>query len=211
LPTISEFHHVWLRDNCQCQQCLHPSTRQKLVSPIQLDLNVRPTGVNLVRDGANIEIEWTDGHRSTHTADFLRRYDYGKPRLAYRLDSDHRHETWDSDYLQGRLRDLWVSHADVISDSSDGLYRLLSALQAYGLAFIHSVPVHDGPDQPVPVEGIAQRIGPIRETFYGRSWDVKSVVDAKNIAYTSLFLGLHMDLMQVPVITMHSKRIHMLL
>jgi hypothetical protein len=45
------------------------------------------------------------------------------------------------------------------------------------------------------VEQVAGRIGPIRETFYGASWDVKSVPNAKNIAYTSLFLGFHMDLM----------------
>jgi alpha-ketoglutarate-dependent taurine dioxygenase len=31
--------------------------------------------------------------------------------------------------------------------------------------------------------------------FQGRSWDVKSMHDSKNIAYTSLKLGLHMDLL----------------
>ena len=33
------------------------------------------------------------------------------------------------------------------------------------------------------------------ETFYGKSWDVKSIPNAENIAYTDLNLPLHMDLM----------------
>lgn len=38
-------------------------------------------------------------------------------------------------------------------------------------------------------------MGEIRRTWYGdRVWDVKSVAGSKNIAYTNLDLGLHMDL-----------------
>lgn len=33
------------------------------------------------------------------------------------------------------------------------------------------------------------------DLFLGLTWDVKSIPDAKNIAYTSLKLGLHMDLL----------------
>jgi alpha-ketoglutarate-dependent taurine dioxygenase len=39
------------------------------------------------------------------------------------------------------------------------------------------------------------RIGNLRDTFYGRTWDVKSVPEAKNVAYTAQYLGLHMDLL----------------
>jgi gamma-butyrobetaine dioxygenase len=43
---------------------------------------------------------------------------------------------------------------------------------------------------------LASRLGEIRRTWYGdRVWDVRSVPDAKNIAYTNLDLGLHMDLL----------------
>ena len=36
---------------------------------------------------------------------------------------------------------------------------------------------------------------PIRNTFYGTTWDVKSVKQSKNVAYTHQHLGLHMDLL----------------
>ena len=44
------------------------------------------------------------------------------------------------------------------------------------------------------VERVVLRIGPIRETFFGRTWDVVNVPSASNIAYTSVELGLHQDL-----------------
>jgi hypothetical protein len=34
------------------------------------------------------------------------------------------------------------------------------------------------------VINIGTRIGPLRDSFYGRTWDVKSVPNAKNVAYT---------------------------
>lgn len=34
-----------------------------------------------------------------------------------------------------------------------------------------------------------------KNTFYGTSWNVKNDPNSKNIAYTSFYLGLHMDLM----------------
>lgn len=45
------------------------------------------------------------------------------------------------------------------------------------------------------VTDVASLFAPVMETFYGRSWDVISVPDAKNIAYTSQELGWHQDLL----------------
>ncbi|KAJ3344585.1 hypothetical protein HDU83_005081 [Entophlyctis luteolus] len=83
------------------------------------------------------------------------------------------------------------------SNSEDTLFALLMQLQSHGLAFIKNVPTNEVDSQHFlpQLEIIIKRLGcHIRETFYGRTWDVKSVKDAKNIAYTSLDLGLHMDL-----------------
>ena len=70
------------------------------------------------------------------------------------------------------------------------LYRALCALRAFGLIYVKQVP-----DQPESVAQIAERIGPLRTTFYGPTWDVRSVIDSKNIAYTNKHLGFHMDLL----------------
>ena len=86
-----------------------------------------------------------------------------------------------------------MDYADLMNPENRdaALLRFLQHLERFGVAFLRNVPTADHRQ----VEKVAERFGPIRETFYGRSWDVKSVPNAKNIAYTSLFLDLHMDLM----------------
>ena len=80
---------------------------------------------------------------------------------------------------------------DDFMNTESGLLNALIHLKAFGLCFLKNVPT----DNHEQVEKVATRISLIRETFYGRSWDVKSIPQAKNIAYTSLNLGLHMDLL----------------
>ncbi|KAL8924155.1 MAG: hypothetical protein Q9172_002820 [Xanthocarpia lactea] len=65
-------------------------------------------------------------------------------------------------------------------------------LHLYGLVFIHSIPSSTD-----AVTRIAERIGPLKNTLYGSTWDVRSVPSAKNVAYTSSHLGFHMDLLYV--------------
>ena len=40
---------VWLRDSCQCSQCWHPSTRSRLLRMGQLDPNVKPEQMQVMR------------------------------------------------------------------------------------------------------------------------------------------------------------------
>jgi gamma-butyrobetaine dioxygenase len=75
----------------------------------------------------------------------------------------------------------------------EGLLRALGNLDTIGLVMLKNVPV----DNEEQVRKVVERIGPIRNSFYGETWNVKSVSGAKNIAYTALPLGLHMDLMSV--------------
>lgn len=92
------------------------------------------------------------------------------------------------DYAKARKD---VSYEELMStEDPSGFVSALTQLSHYGLCFIKGVPTNDK-----QVEELARRFGCIRETFYGTSWDVKSLPEAKNIAYTSLPLGLHMDLL----------------
>ena len=93
----------------------------------------------------------------------------------------------------------WFDY-DAYVRSDKTLFAVLEALRVYGLVFLRGVPesVLAGTKQPaegITVESIAERIGPLRNSFYGRSWDVRSVPGAANVAYTHRYLGLHMDLL----------------
>ncbi|GAB1210383.1 hypothetical protein APSETT445_009175 [Aspergillus pseudonomiae] len=70
------------------------------------------------------------------------------------------------------------------------LYQLISQLRTEGLAFVTNVP---GLTESLAT--IATRIGPVKDTFYGHTWDVRTVPAAINAAYTSHDLGFHTDLL----------------
>jgi len=68
-------------------------------------------------------------------------------------------------------------------------------LERYGLAFVTGVPTHETSTETCELRKLAEMFGEIRNTFYGELWDVKNIRNSRNIAYTNLDLGLHMDLL----------------
>lgn len=74
--------------------------------------------------------------------------------------------------------------------SDQALAKALSGIWATGLVFIKGVP-----SDPSSVQKLAERIALLRNTFYGTTWDVRSKPNAENVAYTSRYLGYHMDLL----------------
>jgi gamma-butyrobetaine dioxygenase len=187
--TRQTFHLAWLRDHCPCPSCVHPSHKQKMhysghVSP-QAEIQ------SMVLDELNktLKIQWKPGSMRTdtsavHSSDFdltfLKEF---KPSQTPRMQQVF----WNaSDFAKANQP---VGYQAFLKDES-AFRRVLVQLRDYGLAFMKNVPRNVN-----QVETVAQRFGPIRETFYGKSWNVKSDPNAKNIAYTSSYLGLHMDLM----------------
>jgi alpha-ketoglutarate-dependent taurine dioxygenase len=189
------YSHVWLRDHCPCSACIHADHRQKMHSTGDIPLDIRPKQIDLIDNNHTIKITWSGDliHRSgEHTSYYP---------LSMLLQSPGNRlwqpTTWFEPPIFWRANDvtfsqLWIDYHDLIQEgqSSIGLRRCLHLLARYGLCFIDGVP-----NQLLQVEKIAEQFGPIRETFYGRSWNVQSVPQAKNIAYTDVDLGLHMDLL----------------
>jgi len=75
-------------------------------------------------------------------------------------------------------------------DNTQTFNNAMKKLGSWGLIFLDNVPQDE-----TAVERIAEAIGPLKNTFYGRTWDVKSKPKAENVAYTAHHLGLHMDLL----------------
>ncbi|GAK66865.1 gamma-butyrobetaine hydroxylase [Moesziomyces antarcticus] len=88
---------------------------------------------------------------------------------------------------------------DTSVQRTEALYALTEAVLRDGFAFVTRLPT----DKTATEEGessarlrdLALTMGELRNTFYGLLWDVQSKADARNIAYTNLDLGLHMDLL----------------
>ncbi|KAI1318171.1 hypothetical protein EDD11_007054 [Mortierella claussenii] len=193
---------IWLRDNCPCPECIHPSTRQKLHASSQVPLDILPSSHEALPEG--LEITWSKGledvgdwedpaksqpgHTSLYPWEMILG-SYGGTPTEHRASTRMNHQPilWDEQLMKDKV--LWLDYEEYMN-TPQGLYKGLKHLQDYGLFFLENVPTTDD-----EVATAAQRIGHLRHTFYGRTWDVKSVPNAKNVAYTNLNLGLHMDLL----------------
>ncbi|CAO3685728.1 unnamed protein product [Umbelopsis ramanniana] len=192
VPQTSTYSHLWLRDNCQCPECLHPSNRQKLHSSADVPLDIVPKQTTLTNDG--LEIVWNKSlrhhadskiHKSFYPTSFLSQYSCPTLRQQFRFNN-LKFVTWDRELMNAENK--FISYDEY--NTEQGLYKTLKQLFDYGIVFLKDVPTHDN-----KVTEVAEKIGNVRESFYGRDFDVKSVAKSKNIAYTSLYLGFHMDLL----------------
>ncbi|EPQ55528.1 gamma-butyrobetaine hydroxylase [Gloeophyllum trabeum ATCC 11539] len=183
--------YVWLRDSCQCPSCIHPSTRQKLHRTSDL-VAARPVpgGVAYHHDEGVLRVKWEGGHESAYERGWLERYaDPGKLAAFHR---EVERVEWDAKRVSESSA-LFVPYEDLQKPA--GLLTAIEQLVKYGLLFVSGVPNQETSHERCELTRLAERFGEIRETFYGRVWDVKNVERSKNIAYTNLDLGLHMDLL----------------
>jgi gamma-butyrobetaine dioxygenase len=177
---------VYLRDCCDCDRCVDSSTSQKLFETAEIPPNISSDAIQYQDDGG-IQITWKNDipgyeqHVSSFSPTMLRKAQMiGNELLPQR-------KCWGRAELSENIPSFTYSQ---FLSSSETLRDALIQLQRYGLVFLQSIP-----SEPSAIEKIAAQIGPLRNTFYGPTWDVKSVPSAKNVAYTSQHLGFHMDLL----------------
>ena len=177
----STFHHLWLRDNCPCPSCRHPSVPERLVDTLSIADDVAPGAVGVSATGG-LDVTWaSDGHRSTFAANWLDEHAYD-----------------DGPRFEAPARTLWsdgtvtpppeVAYAAVM-DSEAGLLDWLRQLERFGISFVRGAPTTPG-----TVVGLAERIAFLRNSNFGLLWDVVSKPDPDSLAYTAHALGPHIDL-----------------
>ncbi|WUH92865.1 TauD/TfdA family dioxygenase [Streptomyces sp. NBC_00433] len=174
---------IWLRDNCPCGDCRDPLSGQKLFQVTELPAGL---AVRTARDAEGaVEVEWApDGHRSRYPARWLHA---NRPGPA--CSSDHRTEAgkelWRAADLAGRIPAAdWDTYEAAPAERA----RVLAAVQRLGFALLHGVPRRDG-----QVLAVAGTFGFVRETNYGRLFDVRVEPDPNNLAFTSARITPHTD------------------
>lgn len=184
------YPYIWLRDSCLCTSCIHPSTKQKLhrTSDITMEIRPKPEGIQTTHDG--IQIEWTTGHKSTYPASFLK--SHSSPSRLSESHKDFGRQTWNKMSLS-KAKSLFLPYESLQNPSV--LLAAINQLSRFGLLFVTGVPNTETSDQTCELRKLASLFGEIRSTFYGETWDVKNIRNSKNVAYTNLDLGLHMDLL----------------
>ncbi|MFG1783187.1 TauD/TfdA family dioxygenase [Rhodococcus oryzae] len=176
---VIEIAAVWLRDACTDAVSRDAVSGQRLFNIVDLpaDLRVRDAQVH----GDRIEIEFApDGHRSVFELDALLAADAPAPLADSRTEQGKR--LWRTAAEVSPLR----SHdwAGYLADPATALQDVVKS----GFALLRGVPAEPG-----QVTEVAETFGFVRETNYGRLFDVRVEENAVNLAFTGLAISPHTD------------------
>jgi gamma-butyrobetaine dioxygenase len=177
----ARFHHIWLRDNCACDECVHPITKEQTYELVSAPVENPARSATVAGEG-ELDVVWSvDGHRSRYHPGWLRAHRYdGAPAHA-----DDERIVWDA-ATPGVPPTF--DGPGVLADD-DTLLEWLVALHAFGVSKLRGVP--PSPDM---VGQVAARVGIVRETNFGVLWDVRSEPAPITNANTPLSLPPHVDL-----------------
>ena len=178
------FHALWLRDNCQDESSRHPGNGQRLFTILQIPQDIQIEQAEITDTGNLSVVFQPDGHRTVFSSDWLYqyRYDVMEDKLPGWLDPSI--QTWDQPLAAKLPRASWPA----LLGSSNALASWLDAIKRYGFALLEQCPTHDG-----AITEVVERFGHVRETNYGRYFDVRSEINPINLAFTGLGLQVHSD------------------
>jgi gamma-butyrobetaine dioxygenase len=180
----SRFHAVWLRDNA-----LDPKTRnavngQRLITVLDIPAATGIGSASLTASG-DVRIVFTpDGHETVFPAAWLRERIYDKDAPSGRGWVAPEIELWDAG-LQGEVPGASYLR---LGQDRQALRGWLAAIRRYGFAMLSDVPRQSG-----SLCEVAKLFGYVRETNYGRWFEVRAEVNPTNLAYTNLGLQAHTD------------------
>jgi alpha-ketoglutarate-dependent taurine dioxygenase len=178
----SEFPGVWLRDNRPADR--DAFSGQRLIDVLDLPLEPRIHSVAMESD--TVLVRWEAEELATRfELSWLARHAPGKagyraPELASRL--------WLEGATLDAHRDFGCCMLAEMRVTPSARLTWLTRLLQDGIAFIRAVPTEEA--ALLDVTGL---MGQVLETNYGRVFDVRSLPQPENLAYSDLGLGLHTD------------------
>lgn len=168
---------MWLRDNCQCPECYHPETHQRLVDVLKISADLRPKLVEL-DDRVETEkssictalkVEWEDGHQSVYPLLWLQHHTYEsqseKPHLEAPPGGGVGLTLWGKEISEAPPV---VTYERFMKDDQTFL-EWSDKVDQYGFCFIDGIPLETRYSKQV-----LERIGVLRHTFYRDFWDYEA-------------------------------------
>ncbi|HEY2633707.1 MAG TPA: TauD/TfdA family dioxygenase [Steroidobacteraceae bacterium] len=179
--TVSEFASLWLRDNLREDRDPHSGQRLIDIADLPEDPRIRSAAAH---DGT-VNVEWeTEPRPASFGVEWLRAHasnrSSGRPEFAPRF--------WLEAADLDAARDFaWAAFPEAERNRSLRA-RWLERLLQNGIAFLSNVPAGE-----TGILEAAALAGRVSETNYGRVFEVRSVPQPENLAYSDLGLGLHTD------------------
>lgn len=177
---VGVFPFIWLRDNCPT--CFHPETNERIFDLLSVPLGIRPKSAEIADGDLKVVWQGDDGHRSRFPLEWLRRL---RPGARMSDAADLAPTTWRADMGAEAIP---KADAGALLSDDGALLVWLQDAKRFGLAIVEDLETDDSGFE------LARRIGFLRRTNFGETFEVVSKPDPNNLAYTALALPLHTDL-----------------
>ena len=175
----SQFPLIWLRDHCKAETSRHPSSGHRLFETASLDASLEASEVSHAE--GQLVITWKESDTpSTLPLNWLRDHCMSETERARRAPKP---VLWGSNDAQVRVHSF-----EEMQSTDETLYHFLSDIRDFGFARATNVPVEHH-----AITSVVELFGFVRETNYGKVFDVESTVDAVHLAYTPVALSMHTD------------------
>ena len=182
-PEPLRFHAIWLRDNAGDAWTRSPENGQKLITVG--DIPADTAIVAATADSATLTVSFQPENRTIdYDLGWLLGNAYDRPAHDERGWIASGLETWDNQILAE------IPEADMESLKVDSgrLCEWLAAVVRFGFGRIVG-----GSTRPGALFDIVDLFGYVRETNYGRHFEVRTEVNPTNLAFSSLGLQAHTD------------------
>ena len=183
--SILRYHSTWLRDNALDSKTRNTKNQQRLITLLDIPINTYIGSASLDKSGENIFLTFLpETKKVSFSANWLEEhaYDFKRDNEKGWIAADLK--IWGKDTLKN------IPNLDYKSSKSDKtlLLQWLKSLYCYGFAKMSGGEIESG-----ALIQVANLFGYVRETNYGKWFDVRSEVNPINLAYTNLGLQAHTD------------------
>ncbi|MGF1629019.1 MAG: gamma-butyrobetaine dioxygenase [Kiloniellaceae bacterium] len=177
------FHALWLRDNALDAGTRSPQNGQRLVTLQDIPADTRILAAEVAPDGLAVTFA-PEGKTVRFAAPWLLAHAYDGRREEAPGWTAPEIETWDA-ALAPHLPD---GDFRVLSRDPAALRDWLALVRRYGFARLTGGPLESG-----ALLRVVALFGYLRETNYGKWFEVRAEVNPTNLAYTNLGLQAHTD------------------
>ncbi|MDH3658933.1 MAG: TauD/TfdA family dioxygenase [Alphaproteobacteria bacterium] len=179
----TRYHAIWLRDNALDEATRSPANGQRLITIGDIPETTRIESAEIV-DGDLRLVFSPEGKQVRFPADWLRSHAYDRAAEAGPNHLPPEVETSDGGFDVATVSEDFSA----VTERPDALRRWLGHIRRYGFAKLTSGPLKSG----ALLEVVAS-FGYVRETNYGKWFEVRTEVNPTNLAFTGLGLQAHTD------------------
>ncbi|MFD2203994.1 gamma-butyrobetaine dioxygenase [Kiloniella antarctica] len=180
----ARFHAMWLRDNALDPQTRAEGNAQRLITILDIPAETTLSSATVNGIGDLVLSFFPENKEVVFPSNWLREHNYDIPHNENKGWVGDHIKTWDN-ALNNSIPTIGYAQAQ---KKNHEFGSWLGAVESHGFAVMTGLPVTSG-----TLIDVAELFGYVRETNYGKFFEVRSEINPVNLAYTGLGLQAHTD------------------